>query len=414
MRLFPAKKKKTPAVQPVAANQNYLALDIGTEFVKVALVRKNHLNQVEVIGYDRTPQKQDSMRGAMITNIEEVINSVDIAIGNAIKVAQGQMEEGQELSLPKSVIMGIGGELVKGLTIVVNYQREDPDYKIDKSEISDVLEQIREQAYQNAKDEIAADIGIDPSQLTEISTNINSTEIDGVKVDNPLGFTGKTITYRIYGTFAPQIHIDALQTVAERLGLQVLSLVVAPYALAVGIKNARDEQFSGVFVDMGGGTTDVALVENGVIVGTNMFAFGGRIFTKRIEINNGLDYIAAEKLKLDYADEKLSKEESNKIQSGFNKDIAIWLDGVSLALSDFEDVSTYPSRIFLCGGGTMLPDIRQGLLEYPWLQSLPFNKFPKVSFLLPNQVNDVVDLTRSMIDPRDVTPAALARMILDI
>lgn len=412
MRLLSNKKNKSTKPK-VEGEATYLAIDIGTEFVKVALTRINDNKQVEVIGYDRTPQKQNSMRGAMITDLENVINATDIAIASAIKNSEA-IASSRERALPRGAIMGIGGELVKGVTIVVNYDREEPDYKIDEAEIKDVLEQIREQAYTSAKAEIAADIGIPADQILEISTNINSTEIDGVQVDNPLGFTGKKITYRIYGTFAPKIHVTALKSVAERLGLEVLSLVVAPYALAVGIKNARETHFSSIFVDMGGGTTDIALVENGMIIGTNMFAFGGRIFTKRLELAKNLDYLAAERLKLDYADEKLSKEEMSNLSSIFHPDIKIWLDGVSLALLDFEDVESYPAKIMLCGGGAMLPDIRKGLLEYPWLQSLPFTKFPKVSFLLPGQVNDVIDLTRTMVDPRDVTPAALARMLLDI
>lgn len=414
MKLIPRKAKKSkPKAVGVNNESTYLAIDIGTEFVKIALIRLNQNKEVEVIGYERTPQRQNSMRGAMITDIENVINSVDICIGNTIKNANEQFSD-QEIPLPKGAIMGIGGELVKGVTIVVNYDREEPESKIDPSEIKEVLEQIREQAYVSAREELAVDAGIEPDQMVEISTSINSTEIDGVKVDNPIGFTGKKITYRIYGTFAPKIHIEALNAVADRLGLHVMSMVVTPYAVAVGVKNAKQQEFSGIFIDVGGGTTDIALVERGVIIGTNMFAFGGRIFTKRVELLKSLDYNAAEKLKLDYADNKLAKQEGKEIKQAFADDIRIWLDGVSLAMLDFEDVETFPPKFYLCGGGTMLPDIREGLIEYPWLQSLPFSQFPRVSFLLPNQINDVIDLTRSMVDPRDVTPAALARMILEL
>jgi cell division protein FtsA len=412
MKLFPAfpKNKKKQLSTKVEEGKSYLSIDIGTEFIKTAVVRVNANKQIEVIGYDRTPQKESAMRGAMITDLDSVTNSVDISIGNAIKQAE---ELFGQISLPSSAIFGIAGELVKGITIVVNYEREDSSYSIEQAEINDVLDQIREQAYTNAKLEIAEDIGIPVEQLVEISTNINSTEIDGTKIDNPIGFTGKTITYRIYGTFAPKIHLDALQSVADRLQLGVVSMVVAPYAIAVGAKNANEEKFSGIFVDVGGGTSDIALVQNGNVIGTNMFAFGGRVFTKRLEQEMNLDYLAAEKMKLDYADQKLSKEESKTIQQYFSKDIPIWIDGVALSLSDFEDVVSYPAKIYLCGGGAMLPDIRAGLLEYPWLKSLPFAQFPKINFILPNQIRDVIDLTRTVVDPRDVMPMALSRMLLD-
>ena len=400
-------KNKQPIVE---MGKSYLALDIGTEFVKAAICRLSPKGQIEIIGYERTPQKQNSMRGAMITNIDDVVNTADIAVGNAVANAE-KFEE--DFSLPHAAIIGIAGELIKSVTIVVNYEREDPDYEIDQEEINDVLEQIREQAYENARHEISEDTGIAADQVIEINTTINSTEIDGSKVDSPLGFTGKSITYRIYASFAPKIHIDALNKVLERLELQKIATVVEPYAVAIGAKNARKDNFSGIFIDVGGGTTDIALVQNGSIVGTNMFAFGGRVFTKRLEIDRKVDYLQAESYKIDYADQKTTKKESAEIKTAFAKDIPIWLDGVAISLSEFEDVEVYPSKIYLCGGGSMLPDINSGLLEYPWLKTLQFNKFPKVNFLFPNQVNDVIDLTRSASDPRDVTPLSLARMLLD-
>lgn len=413
MKLFKSKNKRTKLNEKVQVEvgKNYIILDIGTEFVKVAVARVTEDNKVEIAGYDRTPQKSQAMKGAMVADIEEVVNTVDLAIGNAINKAE-EISKGQ-FDLPTSVVIGIAGELIKGVTIEVNYEREDPEYNIDQAEIDDVLAQIKSQAFEEAKMEIAEDIGISVENILEINTDLNSTLIDGVRVNNPIGFTGEVVTYRIYSTFSPKIHIDALLEIVNRLNLDLVSMVVDPYAIAIGAKNAHEENFSGIFVDVGGGTTDIALVENGSIIGTNMFAFGGRVFTKRIGFEENLDYIAAENLKLDYSDKKTSKTKTSEVKAMVSKDIPIWLDGVSLSIAEFEDVDIYPSRIYICGGGAMLPDILEGMLEYPWLKTLPFNKFPKVTFLFPNQISDVVDLTRMVSDPRDVTPMALARMLLE-
>ena len=62
----------------------------------------------------------------------------------------------------------------------------------------------------------------------------------------------------------------------------------------------------------------------------------------------------------------------------------------------------------------MLPDLRSGILAHPWLQVLPFKKFPKMSYIFPNQLEGLTDLTKKMIDPIDVAPAALALMIKEI
>lgn len=401
--------RRTPAEAPLTT---YLALDIGTEFIKTVLFRITDERKVEVIGYDRTPQKANAMRGALIINLQNVVDVVDISIGQAVQIAEGITKK--QIALPKNAIMGIAGELVKGVVIVVNVERQNPDSKITEKEVADILGKIKKQAFSGAKEDIAKDTGIRTDQIVEIDTVVNSVYIDGVKVDSPIGFTGKELVYRVYSTFAPKIHVDSIKEVADRLNLKVAKVVVEPYAVAMGVEHAREERFSGIFVDIGGGTTDIALVENGAIAGTKMFAFGGRVFTKRLETELGVDYIAAESTKIDYSDQKLSKTESSKVAKILSKDIPVWLDGVELGLTDFDEIKEFPPHIYLCGGGALLPEIQSGLLAHPWLQVVPFTKFPKVQFLFPSQIADVEDLTRKATNALDVTPLALARMALDI
>ncbi len=402
-------RKKT-VIEP--ENKTYLALDIGTEFIKTVLFRIKE-GKVKVIGYDRTPQKSSAMRGALIINLEQVIDVVDISIGHAVEMAQEVTGEA-EVPLPSSAVMGIAGELVKGVVIEVNVDREEVEKKITDKEINGIVSQIKKQAFDNAKEEIAIDTGIRTDQIVEIDTVIDSVFIDGVRVTSPIGFKGQELVYKVFSTFAPKIHVDSIKEVADALNLKVMGIVVEPYALAMGVQNARTERFSGIFIDIGGGTTDIAYVDKGSIVGTKMFAYGGRVFTKRIEEEFGVDYSAAERMKVDYSDQKLTDSESKQIKKAMSKDMPVWLDGVEIALSEFEDVPEYPAQILICGGGSLLPEIEKGLIAHPWLQVLPFGKFPKVSFLFPNQIENVIDLTKKATNPVDVTPLALARMALDL
>jgi cell division protein FtsA len=387
-----------------------IALDIGTEYVKTVIFKKSE-NKIEVVGFDRTKQEESSMSGAFIISITNVLDTVDKSIGNALNIAK-QHYDG-DVDLPEKAILGIAGELIQGVTILVNLDRDNPDKPIDEKEVSLIIDKIRKNSFDNIKEELAEELGLKQAQITEIETVINSVYIDGVKVADPVGFTGSELVYRVFSTFAPKIHVDSIKNVTENLGIKVERLVVQPYALALAHEGARANDFSAILVDIGGGTTDVAVVENGEVIGTRMFAIGGRVFTKRIQKALACSYEEAENLKISYCDSKLGEKKSALVKDSIHVDVETWLTGLELALSDFEDIKSFPPRIFLCGGGAILPDIQEGLLEYPWLQVLPFQKFPSINFFFPNKVRNTVDKTRMATQLMDVTPLALARMSLN-
>lgn len=408
------KKKKTEVTEELM-----LALDIGTEFVKAMLFTVDKVDvQVNVKGYGRAKQNSNAMQGAMIVNVENVVKTCDRAVGEALNQADKLLRKKDPKSevmtpLPDKVIMSIAGELVQGVTIVADYEREDPDTKIDEQETQEVVESIKHQAFKDALDDIAEEIGVPADKLQEISAQINATYIDDVKVDSPIGFTGSDVSYKVFATFAPTLHINSMKEIADQLGLEIISIEVEPYVISRAMKGSRAKDYDAIFIDVGGGTTDVAVVSGGAIMGTKMFAYGGRVFTKRIAHDMELDLHEAEKMKLEYSADKLPDKIAAKVKKSLSKDALVWAEGVELALSEIEDVEKYPARIYLCGGGSALPEIRAALMEHPWLQVLPFNKYPKVDFLFPKQISDLVDETESIIDPEDIPPLALARMALE-
>lgn len=413
MRLPFGKKNEQKAPE----DEVLLALDIGTSFVKAVIYQKQN-NEVHVKGYAKVKQQVNAMRGAMVVNIQKVVSVCDLAIGEALAMAdkiigEERGEENYESPVPSNVVLGIAGELVKGVAIIVNYERENPEEKITQDEVNEVVESVKEQAFTGVVSDIADEIGVDISNIVEINTSINSTYIDGIRVDNPEGFIGKEVSYRVFTIFAPSIHLNSLKEIASALQLEIDAIEVEPYAIAKAINTSRKQNFSGIIIDIGGGTTDIALIDNANIIGTKMFAFGGDVFTKRMEVDYNKDFPEAEKLKMDYSNMKLDETMTKKVKASFAKDIPVWVEGVEVSLSDFEDMKNYPADIFICGGGSELPDIKTGLIEYPWLQVLPFQKYPRTSHLYPNQLERLIDHTKKLVGPSDVAPVALALSTLE-
>jgi len=383
-----------------------LALDIGTEFIK-AVVYKIEGNFIKIISASKIRQQQNAMKGGAITDIESVVETSRVAIAEVSKI----LDKKEKL---EHVMLGIAGEFVKGVSVLARYDRESPSEKIDEQEVRQVMENIKAEAFEQAAKELSSDIGVDESQIILVNANITDTYIDKFRVTNPLGFQGKTVQFNVFASFAPAIHFNALRHIADQLELKVLAIVAEPFVVSQAYKGSKEENFGGIFIDVGGGTTDIAVVRKGGIVDTQMFAFGGRVFTKRIAADLNIDYKKAEDMKIRYSSGKLSDEVSQKVRKAILKDIDVWINGVELALSEIEDIEVYPSTILLCGGGSLLPEIKQALLEYPWIQVLPFNRFPKINFLLVENCRNIVDETGVLTEASDVTPAALARFALEV
>jgi len=396
MKLF---DKNTNKISNEQSSNSLLALDVGTTCVK-ALVFKIENGNIVVLGYGKASQQGEAMKGAMIVNLTSVIETCDLAVGDAVK--------DMTTNLPSKVILGIAGELVRGVPIMAKYEREDPDEKINQKEIEKVFEKIKKNAFTDVKNEIADETGLLPDQIEELNSTVNDTYIDGFRVVNPLNYQGKDVSFRVFSTFAPQIHVNSLKSIASALGFEIIDIIVEPYAVSRALKGSTSEKFSGVFIDIGGGTTDIAVVEKGGILGTKMFAFGGKVFTKRLEKFLKTDFNSAEEYKLKYSEKELSDKQTTELDELFEKDASIWVEGVRYALSEFEDMEVCPSKFYLCGGGALLPQIKKVLMEYPWLQVLKFEKFPDIEFITPDMLKNIVDPNSYLTNIKDIAPTALA------
>ena len=309
-------------------------------------------------------------------------------------------------------IIGIAGELVKGTTTTVHYSRVNTSLEIGQSELKMIIKKVQEKAFERIQKQLAWETGQDGIEVKLINAAMVDVSIDGYHVQNPTNFQGKDVSMSIFNAYAPLIHLGALETIAKSLALDSLSIAAEPYAVARSVEVDDMSDFSAIFIDIGGGTTDIAVVRNGGLEGTKMFALGGRAFTKRIAQAFSLSFEVAEKMKIDYASGRLHPEDASKIANLFADDCRIWLGGIELSLSEFAETDLLPSRIFLCGGGSALPGIREALLSPEWLKALPFARSPQVSYLQPKDITRIVDTTGELVNPQDITPIGLAHLAL--
>lgn len=145
-----------------------------------------------------------------------------------------------------------------------------------------------------------------------VNSALVSIHIDGYKVSNPIGFQGRDVAVQIYTAFAPMVHIGALEKVADELALELVAVAAEPFAVSRSVLGTdANSSFTAILTDIGGGTTDIAVVNDGGVEGTRMFGIGGRSFTRTIAADLDVSFKDAEKLKLNIDNEQIKPTVKN-------------------------------------------------------------------------------------------------------
>lgn len=398
------KLRKFKKSQKVSSDDYIVALDVGTEFVK-ALIARLVGDELEVVGMGRARQDVSDMHSGAIADIGGVVRNCEEAL------AQAEEEAGVQA---KRVIIGIAGELVKGVTDTIRYRRPQPDRPLDDAEMEFIIEKVQERAQIKAQKQIALETGNNQVEVKLVNSALVGIHIDGYKVSNPIGFQGRDIAVQIYTAFAPMVHIGALERVAGELSLELLAVAAEPFAVSRSVLgNDGNSNFTAILADVGGGTTDIAVVNDGGVEGTKMFGIGGRSFTQTIASDMGLSYSDAEKLKVNINNEQIKPTVKKDVNESIDKTLEVWLAGVELALSEFEAVDHLPNRILLCGGGSSLDKLVDALQGSAWRKELPFTKKPTIQHINPSDVLGVTDATGRVSDHTFVTAMGLLRVGYD-
>ncbi len=387
----------------VEALEACTALDIGTEFAK-ALVFDVEDGRGVVRGVGRKRQGLSHMQSGTVADIAAVVDNCSVALQEAEEMAGFR---------PTQVVVGIAGELVKGFTTAHSQERPKPDTPITEPELQRLIEGVQREALREAERAITWETGLANVDVRLVHAAIVGAWIDGYAVTNPVGFQGRHVKIAIFNAFAPLVHLGALQSVAQQLELDLLEVVAEPYAVARALNSEQVRQGGALFIDVGGGTTDVALVRQGGIEGTRMFALGGRAFTKSIADRLELPFPRAEALKVDYA-RGIAGDRADAVAAIVRDDIAVWAAGVELVMEELAAGDLLPGRVYVCGGGSRLPEVAAALADPAFSRDLPFARPPEVTVMSPDQVETIRDDTQLLVDQQDVTPMGLAYQAIEL
>lgn len=382
-----------------------LALDIGTEYVKTLIAKKGKNREIEIVGVGRERELDGNIFGGAIANIPNVIKVCEEALIQAEDMAGVRAKE---------VVVGIAGELIKGNTSTIKYRRSNASKAITEEEMHYIIERVQQRAGDQARSEVAVESNNPDVEIRLINSALVSIYIDGYKVTNPIGFKGKDVTVQLYTAFAPLVHISAIERVCDELDLDLVTVAVEPFAVCRAcLGDDVDSDFTSIVMDIGGGTTDIAIINEGGVEGTKMFGIGGRAFTHQVATQLGVSFEDAEKLKLLEDNPKMKPTIRKKLNQAIERNLSVWISGVELAIEDFNQIEALPDQILLCGGGASLNQIPEILATGDWYKGLAFARRPIIQLISPENVPGIENLTDRKLDHTYITAMGLLRVGMD-
>lgn len=398
--------KQVEGTREEAPSDTILALDIGTEFVKAVIARQNDEGGLDVVGIGKARQDASNVYAGAIADIPGVVEVCERALNKAEQAAG---------ATSKLAVVGIAGELVKGNTATVRYRRKNGNKPLTEQEMSLIIQRVQEKAGQNARREIADETNNPDVEVRLINSAIVSITIDGYKISNPIGFKGTDVVIQFYTAFAPLVHISAIEKVCAELSLELLAVAVEPFAVCRAcLGDDIENGLSAIVMDIGGGTTDIAVVNDGGVDGTKMFSIGGRSFTHQIAQALDVDFETAEEYKLQLKNPvKIPDEVMTRIQVAIKRNLAVWLAGVEITLEDFNLEDLLPNKILLCGGGAGLLELQEVLATTDWFKSLPFSRRPIIHLVAAADIPGIANQTTTRLDHSYITALGLLRVALD-
>ena len=264
-----------------------VGLDIGTTKISVIIGRKNQYGKLEILGTGYAIS--NGVTRGIVSNIDKTVASIVAAINEAKK------KSGLEI---KEVFIGVAGQHIKSLQHRGEIVRDNTETEIAKADI----EKLKSNMFKLITIPGEEIIHVIPQEYT----------VDGEDgIEDPIGMSGVKLEANFHVITAQVSAVKNIIKCVERAGLVPKDLILEPFASAVATLD-EDELREGVaLVDIGGGTTDVAIFLGNIIRHTAVIPFGGNVITK--DIKSGLEILEnqAELLKVKFGSAMYTQEQEN-------------------------------------------------------------------------------------------------------
>ncbi|MCK8827386.1 pilus assembly protein PilM [Natroniella acetigena] len=371
------------------------ALDIGTRTVVGVVLQPTVNDQLIVKASEVIEHKSRSMIDGQIHNVRKVAQQVE-------KIKE-RLEKRCDVTLNKVGIAAAGRALK---TVTGHFQLE---FENKKEVTTSDVQALEFSAVQNAQEKLESkDNQADGYHF--VGYTLLQNMLDGIKIGNLIGQSGRKIEVDLIATFLPRIVVDSLLTVIRQADLEVDHLTLEPIAASNLIVPRQMYNFNLALVDIGAGTSDIAITKDGSIIGYAMVPVAGDEITEAICQNYMLDYHKAEETK-----RKLALEDEVKIKDILGQTTTVATISIikmiedevkNLAQQIAEEIlklnQQQPQAVICIGGGSLTPLLKEKLAKK---LELPINR---VGIKDCQEIDEIEGEIDGVTETQSITPFGIA------
>ena len=267
-----------------------VGLDIGTTKIAVIAGRKNEFGKLEILGFGRA--NSNGVKHGQVLNIDETIKAIKTALDDCLA-------SNPSLNVHE-VYVGIAGHHIKSLQTRGDIVRQRTEDEITQSEI-DQLVNDQYKTYIPAGDQI---IDVIPQEFT----------VDNFQnIPNPIGYGGVKVGANFHIITGDKNAIRNINRSVEKAGLRTKDLVLQPLASSSAVMGQEDLEAGVAIVDIGGGTTDLAVFYEGILKHTAVIPFAGENITNDIKTGLGVLKTQAEQMKVQFGSALANEAKANAL-----------------------------------------------------------------------------------------------------
>lgn len=271
------------------SNEIIVGLDIGTTKIAAIVGRMNEFGKLEVLGMGRS--ESIGVTRGVVSNIEKTVQSIQKAVREA------EQNSGVEI---KVVNVGIAGQHIRSLQHRAVKIRSDIEKEINQNDINEMLDEMYK-LMMLPGEEI---IHVLPQEYIVDNEQ-------GIK--DPIGMAGVRLEANCHIITGQVAAIKNIYKCVNKAGLEVEELILEPLASSDSVISHEEKEAGVVLVDIGGGTTDVAIFQEGIIRHTAVIPFGGNVVTDDIRQGCSIIKDQAEKLKVKFGSALSSESQEDLV-----------------------------------------------------------------------------------------------------